>query len=42
VVEFIHRSDARDQVFVHDVAILFSVKKRLRSRHVDVIHAQSM
>lgn len=38
VVEFVHRDSARDQVLVHDIALLHALKKQLRTRHVDVVH----
>jgi len=41
VVEFVHRPEARDQRFVHDVAILRALKKRIRSRHVDIVYAET-
>ena len=41
VVELIHRRDAPDQVLVHDVALLDALKKRLRTRHVDIAYAET-
>jgi hypothetical protein len=38
VVEFVHRRTGRDQLLVHDVAVLEDLRKRLRTRHVDVVH----
>ena len=38
VVEFVYRKTGRDQLLVHDVALLDVLKKRLRTRHVDVAH----
>ena len=38
LVEFVHRSDAPDQLLVHDVGVLEVLKKRIRSRHVEVRH----
>jgi hypothetical protein len=38
VVEFVHRVGDRDQLLVHDVALLNALKKRIRTRHVDVAH----
>ena len=39
VVEFIHRAAGRDELQVHDVALLQVLRKRLRTRHIDVAHA---
>jgi hypothetical protein len=41
VVEFVHRVDERDQVLVHDVALLDVLRKRLRSGHVEVSYAET-
>jgi hypothetical protein len=38
VVEFVHRDSAPDQLLVHDVALLDSLKRRFRTRHVEVAH----
>ena len=38
VVEFVHRNSAVDQILVHDVALLDVLKRRFRTRHVDVAH----
>ncbi|MET0903291.1 MAG: hypothetical protein ABWZ52_08625 [Acidimicrobiales bacterium] len=38
VVEFVHRASGPDQLLVHDIALLDVLKKRLRTRHVDVTH----
>ncbi len=38
VVEFVHRASGRDQLLVHDIALLDVLRKRLRTRHVDVTH----
>ena len=38
VVEFAYRVGERDQLLVHDVALLDVLKKRLRTRHVEVAH----
>jgi hypothetical protein len=39
VVEFVYRDTERDQLFVHDISLLDVLRKRLRTRHVDVTHA---
>jgi hypothetical protein len=36
VVAFVHRQSGRDQLFVYDIALLDDVKRRFRTRHVDV------
>ena len=36
VVEFVHRETARDQLFVHQIALLDGLKRRFRTRHVQV------
>ena len=41
-VEFVHRSGGRDQLLVHDVALLDSLKKRIRTRHVEVAYVETM
>ena len=38
VVEFVHHESDRDQLLVHDIALLDVLKKELRTRHVDVAH----
>jgi hypothetical protein len=40
IVEFVHRTGARDQLFVHDVALVDLLRKRLRTRYVDVTHVR--
>jgi hypothetical protein len=41
VVEYVHRPGGRDQVLVHDVALLQVLKKRIRSGHVQVGYAET-
>ena len=38
VVEFVHRDPRPDQLLVHDVALLDTLKRRFRTRHVEVAH----
>jgi hypothetical protein len=38
VVEFVYRDSERDQLLVHDIAVLDVLRKRLRTRHVEVTH----
>jgi len=38
VVEFVHREFVADQLFVHDVALLDELRRRFRTRHVDVTY----
>jgi hypothetical protein len=38
VVEFFHVQHGHDRLVVHDVALLGPLRKRVRSRHVDVEH----
>ena len=41
VVEYVHRPARRDQVLVHDVALLEALRKRLRSGHVEVAYVST-
>ena len=41
IVEFVYRKGARDQLLVHDVGVLDALKKRLRTRHVEVAYAET-
>jgi hypothetical protein len=41
VVEFVHRTSGADQVVVHDLSLLDTLRKRLRSRHVEVGYAET-
>ena len=41
VVEFVYRESERDRILVHDVALLDVLKKRFRTRHVEVAHAET-
>ena len=41
IVEFVYRKGERDQVLVHDVAVLDALRKRLRTRHVEVAYAET-
>ena len=41
VVEFVHHEAGADQVLVHDIALLEDLRKRLRTRHIDVAHVAS-
>ena len=41
VVELVHRPGGPDQVLVHDVALLSTLKKRLRSGHVEVSYVET-
>ncbi len=38
VVEFVHRRSAPDQLLVHDIALLDDLKRRLRTRHLEVTY----
>jgi hypothetical protein len=38
VVEFRHHQSEPDQLLVHDVALLDVLRKRFRTRHVEVAH----
>ena len=38
VVEFVYRASQPDQLLVHDIALLDVLRKRLRTRHVEVAH----
>ena len=40
-VEFVHRASGPDRVVVHDLSLLDTLKKRLRSRHVEVSYAET-
>jgi hypothetical protein len=39
VVEFVHRESGPDQLFVHEIALLDIVKRRLRTRHLQIEYA---
>jgi hypothetical protein len=39
VVELVHRSAGRDQLFVHELSLLDVLRKRLRTRHVEIRYA---
>jgi hypothetical protein len=41
VVELVHRPAGADQVLVHDVALLQILRRRLRSRHVEVSYVET-
>ena len=38
IVEFVHRDSMADQLLVYDVALLDTLKRRFRTRHVEVSH----
>jgi hypothetical protein len=38
VLEFVHHRDGRDELCVHDVALLTPLRKRLRSRRLRIEH----
>ena len=41
VVEFVYRGSGRDELLVHDVALLEVLRKRLRTGHVEVSYAET-
>jgi hypothetical protein len=41
VVEFVHRRSGRDQLLVHDIALLDGLRRRIRTRHVEVAHVST-
>jgi hypothetical protein len=41
VVEFVHRDTAADQLFVHDIALLETLKRRFRTRHIHVSYVDT-
>ena len=41
VVEFVYRPKGRDQLLVHDIALLEVLRKRLRTRHVAIAYAET-
>jgi hypothetical protein len=38
VVEFVHRRSSPDQLLVHDIALLDALRRRLRTRHLEVTY----
>jgi hypothetical protein len=38
LVQFVHRQSGPDQLFVYDIALLDEVKRRFRTRHIDVAY----
>jgi hypothetical protein len=41
VVEYLYRESERDRILVHDIALLDVLKKRLRTRHVEIAYAET-
>jgi hypothetical protein len=41
VVELVYRESERDRILVHDITLLDALKKRLRTRHVEVAHVET-
>ena len=41
IVEYVYRESERDRILVHDIALLDVLKKRLRTRRVEVAYAET-
>ena len=41
VVELVHRKGGPDQLLVHDVALVELLKRRLRTRHLEIRYAET-